>query len=179
MIKIYIAILIIVANTVYSQNKSTEKGDQLFESYQYVDAIKEYQKLAENKNESVYVYEQLGNCYFIIFDNEKAMNWYSKAVQGKASAETYYRYAQTLKSFGKYEEANKQMDVFAKLLPNDERAKKHNLNPTYVPSLLNATNMFTVSETNINVKEESDFGAFLTHDNEQLIVSIILLLALV
>jgi len=169
--KIYIAILIIVANTVYSQNKTTEKADQLFESYQYVDAIKEYQKLAEIKNESVYVYEQLGNCYFIIFDNEKAMNWYSKAVQGKASAETYYRYAQTLKSFGKYEEANKQMDIFAKLLPNDERAKKHNLNPTYIPSLLNATNMFTVSETNINVKEESDFGAFLTHDNELYFVS--------
>ena len=169
--KIYIAILIIVVNTVNSQNKSTEKADQLFESYQYVDAIKEYQKLAENKNESVYVYEQLGNCYFIIFDNEKAMNWYSKAVQGKASAETYYRYAQTLKSFGKYEEANKQMDVFAKLLPNDERAKKHKLNPTYIPSLLNATNIFTVSETNINVKEESDFGAFLTHDNELYFVS--------
>jgi tetratricopeptide (TPR) repeat protein len=169
--KIYIAILIIVTNTVYSQNKTTEKADQLFESYQYVDAIKEYQKLAENKNESIYVYEQLGNCYFIIFDNEKALNWYSKAVQGKASAEIYYRYAQTLKSFGKYVEANKQMDVFAKLLPNDERAKKHKLNPTYIPSLLNATNIFTVSETNINVKDESDFGAFLTNDNELYFVS--------
>ena len=65
--KIYIAILILVVNTVYSQNKATEKADQLFESYQYVDAIKEYQKLAENKNESVYVFEQLGNCYFTIF----------------------------------------------------------------------------------------------------------------
>lgn len=168
---IYIAILIIVANTVYGQNKITEKADQLFESYQYVDAIKEYQRVAENKKESVYVYEQLGNCYFIIFDNEKALSWYSKAVMGKASAETYYRYAQTLKSFGKYEEANKQMDVFTKLLPNDERAKKHKLSPTYIPSLLNSTNIFTVSETNINVKGESDFGAFLTNENELYFVS--------
>lgn len=169
--KIYITILIIVVNTLYSQNKTTEKADQLFESYQYVDAIKEYQKLVDYKKESVYVYEQLGNCYFIIFDNEKAMNWYAKAVQGKASAETYYRYAQTLKSFGKYEEANKQMDVFAKLLPSDERAKKHLLNPTYIPSLLNTTNIFTVSETKINVKDESDFGAFLTNENELYFVS--------
>jgi outer membrane protein OmpA-like peptidoglycan-associated protein/tetratricopeptide (TPR) repeat protein len=169
--KIYITILIIVVNTVYCQNKATEKADQLFESYQYVDAIKEYQKLSESKNESVYVYEQLGNCYFIIFDNEKALNWYSKAVEGKASAETYYRYAQTLKSFGKYEEANKQMDVFAKLLPNDERARKHKLNPNYIPSLFNTSSLFTISETNINVKDESDFGAFLTNDNELYFVS--------
>ena len=168
---IYIAILLIIANTICSQNGTTQKADQLFESYQYVDAIKEYQKLAENKNESIYVFEQLGNCYFTIFDNEKALTWYAKAVQGKASAETYYRYAQTLKSFGKYEEANKQMDVFAKLLPNDERAKKHKLNPTYIPSLLNASAIFTVSETNINVKDESDFGPFLTNDNELYFVS--------
>jgi tetratricopeptide (TPR) repeat protein len=169
--KIYIAILIIVVNTVYCQNSTTLKADQLYESYQYVDAIKEYQKLAENKNASVYVYEQLGNCYFIIFDNEKALTCFAKAVTGKANPETYYRYAQTLKSFGKYEEANKQMDVFAKLLPNDERAKKHQLNPTYIPSLLNATTMFTVSETNINIKDESDFGAFLTNENELYFVS--------
>jgi len=168
---IYIAILILVVNTVYSQNATTQKADQLFESYQYVDAIKEYQKLTENKKESVYVYEQLGNCYFIIFDNEKALVWYAKAVEGTASAETYYRYAQTLKSFGKYEEANKQMDVFAKLVPSDERAKNHQLNPTYIPRLLNATTFFTVSETNINVKDESDFGAFLTNDNELYFVS--------
>jgi outer membrane protein OmpA-like peptidoglycan-associated protein len=168
---IYIAILLLIANTVYSQNATTQKADQLFESYQYVDAIKEYQKLIENKNESIYVFEQLGNCYFIIFDNEKAQIWFEKAVKGKASPETYYRYAQTLKSFGKYKEANKQMDVFAKLVPSDERAKKHQLNPTYIPSLLNTTNLFNVSETNINVKDESDFGAFLTNDKELYFVS--------
>ncbi len=168
---IYIAILILIVNTTYSQNATTLKADQLFESYQYVDAIKEYLKLTENNNEAIYVYEQLGNCYFIIFDNEKALLWYSKAIEGKASAETYYRYAQTLKSFGKYEEANKQMNVFSKLVPTDERAKKHQLNTTYIPSLLNATTFFTVSETNISVKDESDFGAFLTNDNELYFVS--------
>jgi outer membrane protein OmpA-like peptidoglycan-associated protein/tetratricopeptide (TPR) repeat protein len=168
---IYTAILIIIVNTIYCQNTTTQKADKLFDSYQYVDAIKEYLKLAENKNESIYVYEQLGNCYFIIFDNEKALSWYAKAVKGKANPETYYRYTQTLKSFGKYEEANKQMDVFAKLSPNDERAKKHKLNPTYIPSLLNVANLFAVSETNINVKDESDFGAFLTNENELYFVS--------
>jgi len=63
------------------------------------------------------------------------------------------------------------MDVFVKLLPNDERAKKHNLNPTYIPSLINSSAMFTVFETNIKVKGESDFGAFLTNENELYFVS--------
>jgi len=68
-------LLIVIINSGFSQNKNTEKADLLFESYQYVDAIKEYLKLTENKTESPYVYKQLADCYFTIFDNEKALKW--------------------------------------------------------------------------------------------------------
>ena len=77
---IYIAILLIIANTIYSQNATTQKADQLFESYQYVDAIKEYQKLAEIKNE---LYNQgalyasmsgSGSALYGIFKEEISLN---------------------------------------------------------------------------------------------------------
>ena len=160
--------LLLLLTTSLAQNKSTEKADKLFESYQYIGAIEAYSKLAEGKNADAYVYLQLANSYYNIFNNEEASKWYAKAVENKTKldSENYYRYAQTLKSLGKYKEANRQMDVFASLVPNDSRAKEHKLNPDYIPSLNSKTKLFDVSTTSIKNKGVSDFGAFLTNDNE-------------
>lgn len=158
--------LILSLTAAYSQNSATAKADKLFESYQYVAAIDEYQRLAESKNASEYVFTQLAESYYNVFDSENAAKWFAKATaKGKADAETYYRYAQALKVLGKYQEANKQMDVFAKMLPKDERAKEHLANPNYIPSLVTNSKLFDVTETNIKSKEQSDFGAVLTNDN--------------
>lgn len=152
--------------TSYGQNSATSKADKLFESYQYVAAIEEYQKLAESKNANEYVFTQLAESYYNVFDSENATKWYAKATaKGKAAAETYYHYAQALKVLGKYQEANKQMDVFAKLMPKDDRAKEHLANPNYIPSLATNSKLFDVAETNIKNKGQSDFGALLTNDN--------------
>ncbi len=158
--------LILLLTASYGQNSATAKADKLFESYQYVAAIEEYQKLAESKGANDYIYSQLAESYYNVFDSENASKWFAKATaKGKAEAETYYRYAQTLKVLGKYSEANKQMDVFAKMLPKDERAKEHLANPNYIPSLANNSKLFDVADTNINSKGQSDFGALLTNDN--------------
>jgi outer membrane protein OmpA-like peptidoglycan-associated protein len=149
----------------YGQNSATAKADKLFESLQYVAAKDEYLKLAESKNANTYVYTQLAESYYNVFDSENASKWYAKAVKGKADAETYFRYAQTLKVLGNYQEANRQMDVFAKMSPKDERAKEHLANPNYIPSLSSNTKLFDVADTNINSKGQSDFGAVLTNDN--------------
>jgi outer membrane protein OmpA-like peptidoglycan-associated protein/tetratricopeptide (TPR) repeat protein len=159
--------LIICFSLGLAQNKSTEKADKLFESYQYVSAIDEYLKLAEGRNADAYVYRQLANSYYNIFNTDEASKWYAKAVQtnSKLDAEVYYRYAQTLKIAGKYKEANKQMDTFASLVPSDGRAIEHKLNPDYIPSLNSKSKLFDVVTTSINSKDQSDFGAFLTNDN--------------
>lgn len=158
--------LILLLTASYGQNSTTAKADKLFESYQYVAAIEEYQKLAESKGANEYIYSQLAESYYNVFDSENAAKWFAKATaKGKADAETYYRYAQTLKVLGKYQEANKQMDVFAKMMPNDSRAKEHLTNPNYIPSLATNSKLFDIAETNIKNKGQSDFGALLTNDN--------------
>lgn len=164
--KIYITISMLLLLTIgYGQNSATAKADKLFESYQYVSAIEEYLKLAESKNANEYIYTQLAESYYNVFDSQNASKWYAKAVKGKADAETYYSYAQTLKVLGNYQEANRQMDVFAKMMPKDERAKEHLANPNYIPSLTNNAKLFDVTDTNIKNKGQSDFGALLTNDN--------------
>lgn len=162
--------LLFLLTMSYGQNKYTTKADQLFESYQYVDAIDEYLRLADSKNADDYVYKQLAESYFNVFDNVNAAKWYAKATESKADAETYYRYAQTLKALGKYQDANKQMDVFAKMKPSDARAKEHKANPNYVPSLVDSK-LFDIAETTINSKGQSDFGAYLANDNTLYFVS--------
>ncbi len=164
--KIYIAAgLLLAIASGYGQNRSSEKADRLYDSYQYVAAIEEYLKLAEGKKGDSHVYRQLADSYYNVFNMPEAARWYARAVEGGQDAETHYRYAQALRSQGKYQEANRQMDKFASLLPNDQRAKDHKSNPNYIPSLSSNDKLFDISETSINSKDQSDFGAVLSNGN--------------
>jgi outer membrane protein OmpA-like peptidoglycan-associated protein/tetratricopeptide (TPR) repeat protein len=170
--KLYFTLnLLLLISIGYCQNKHTEKADKFFNSYQYVSAIKEYLLLAESNNADQYVFEQLADSYYTIFDMENASKWYARAVETKAKPESYYRYAQALKSFKKYKLADKQMDIFSKMIPNDSRAIEYKSNPDYISNLVNKSKMFTVSEVNLRNTEKSDFGALLNNDNTFYFVS--------
>ena len=165
--KIYISILSIVSlslTPLSAQNKDTQKADKLFKRLEYVDAAQEYLKLTENGKADGYVYKQLADSYFNTFNASEATTWYARAVETPQDAETYHRYAQMLKAQGKYEEANKQMQMFASKAPNDQRAKDFKANPNYLPSLLDKQKKFDIKPLDIN-SEKSDFGAVLHQNN--------------
>ncbi len=149
--------------TVTAQNKDTKAADKLFSRFEYVDAAKEYLKLVENGKADGYVYKQLADANYNMFNTKEAAKWYAKATETNQDAETYYRYAQMLKAEGKYEEANKQMKKFAAASPNDMRAKAFNENPNYIPRLLDKTRLFNVNPSDVT-SDKSDFGAVL-YDN--------------
>ena len=143
-----------------AQNKNTQKADKLFNQYEYVDAAQEYLKLEEQGKADAYVNLQLATTYFNMFDTVNAEKWYAVAVQTPQEAETYYRYAQMLKANGKYEQANKQMQEFAKLAPQDQRAIAFKENPNYIPKLKADPKLFDVTPSSVS-SEKSDFGAVL------------------
>ena len=106
----YIAFSFVIASSsLCAQNASTQKADQYFNQYEYVNAANAYLKIVDNGKADGYVYKQLADSYFNMFNTAEAAKWYAKATQTKQDAETYYRYAQMLKANGKYEEANKQI----------------------------------------------------------------------
>jgi outer membrane protein OmpA-like peptidoglycan-associated protein/tetratricopeptide (TPR) repeat protein len=152
-----------ISFTVSAQNKDTKTADKLFARFEYVDAAKEYLKLVENDKADPYVYKQLAESYFNVFDTTNAAKWYAKATETPQDAETYYRYAQMLKADGKYEESNKQMQKFAAAAPSDSRAIEFQKNPNYIPRLLDKTKLFNVDASNVS-GDKSDFGAVL-YDN--------------
>ena len=158
---LYIALAFgILSNSLFGQNKNTKTADKLFNQYEYVAATKEYLKLVENNKADAYVYKQLADTYYNIFNSVEAAKWYAKATQSKQDAETYFRYSQMLKANGNYEAANVQMKKFADIAPNDMRAKAFNQNPNYVPKLLSKQPIYTIKTLDIN-SDKSEFGAIL------------------
>ena len=162
---LYITLSFALASmTLTAQNSDTEKADRLFARFEYVDAANEYLKLAESKKADSYVYKQLAESYFNVFNTKEASRWYARAVEQQQDAETYYRYAQMLKAEGKYAESNAQMKKFASLAPSDHRAVEFKQDPDYLPKLKSQTKLFDEKALDIN-SDKSDFGAVLTNDN--------------
>ena len=161
---LYIALSFAVGTlTISAQNKDTKTADKLYKRYEYVDAAKEYLKLVENGKSDGYVYKQLADTYYNMFNPDEAAKWYAKAVETTQDAETHYRYAQMLKANGKYEESNKQMQKFASMSPSDSRAKAFKENPNYVPRILSKAKAYNVNSLDIST-DKSEFGPVL-YDN--------------
>lgn len=159
---LYIALsFVAISSTIFAQNKNTKIADKLYSRYEYVDAAEQYKKLVDNGKGDGYVYKQLADTYYNMFNTEEATTWYAKATETSQDAETYFRYAQMLKANGKYEEANKQMAKFAAMAPNDMRAKSFKENPNYVPKILSKTPGYTAKSLEIS-GDKSDFGPFLS-----------------
>lgn len=146
-----------------AQSKETETADKLYNRFEYIDAAKEYLKLQGKKDP--YVYRQLAESYYNMFNSKEAIKWYEKAVQSKQEAEIYFHYAQMLKAEGQYEKANEQMQKFAQLAPNDQRAIIFKKDPDYLPKLKSQTKLYDASKLDISDKKYADFGPVLTNDN--------------
>lgn len=157
--------LVLFVTASYGQNSQREKANKYFETYQYVDAIEVYLKMIDNKQANTNDYKQLGDCYYNVFNLDEASKYYEMASASKQDPEFYYRYAQVLKSQGKYQEAITQMNTFASMSPSDQRAIEHNQNPNYISSLDDRSILFNVKEAPVNDASETDFAPIMSNDN--------------
>lgn len=163
---IYITLSFMLAGmAVTAQNKDTKTADKLYNRLEYVEAAQEYQKLADKGKADPYVYKQLAMSYYNVYNSREAVKWYAKAIETPQDAETHYQYAQMLKAEGRYEEANKQMQSFASMAPQDQRAIIFMKDPNYLPKLRNQTKLFDEKLMDINDPKYSSFGGVLTDDN--------------
>ena len=141
-----------------AQNADTKKADKHFDRLEFVDAIKDYEKLIANDKSSDYVYQQLAKATYNIYDTKASERYYARVVaQDAASAESKFRYAQLLKANGKFDMSNTWMDNFAQASPNDARAKAYTSNPNYLQKLLDSGDKFTLKSMGLN-SLYSDFG---------------------
>jgi outer membrane protein OmpA-like peptidoglycan-associated protein/tetratricopeptide (TPR) repeat protein len=150
--------------SVNAQDSQTAWADKLFKRFEYLDASKEYLKLVGTGIKQNYIYNQLAESYYNMFNTTEAIKWYALSLTQPQEAETYFKYAQMLKASGRYEEANAQMAIFASKNPKDIRAILFNENPNYIPKLLSKQKVFNLQPVTIN-SQYSDFGPKLANDN--------------
>jgi outer membrane protein OmpA-like peptidoglycan-associated protein/tetratricopeptide (TPR) repeat protein len=153
-----ILFLVLSSMTILAQNKQTTAADKFFERYEYAKAADAYKALVESGIADSYIFMQLGESYYNMNKTSEAEKWYAQALLTQQDAETNYRYAQLLKSNGKYAESDKQMKVFGSMLPNDPRAKEFARNPDYLSRISSKEKLFDLNKLKIN-SEKSDFGA--------------------
>ena len=161
--KKYSSIFIIILITglfANAQSKATKKADKLFSKFAFVEAAKAYEELIAKGNADAYVYGQLAEAYYNVFNTVEAEKWYEKTLKTSEAPETIYKYAQMLKANGKYEESNTQMAKFASMRPADHRAIAFVENPNYLPKILEKGKKFNVQDAGIN-SAYSDFGGTL------------------
>jgi len=158
------ALLLSIAG-LQAQNKDTKEADNLFDRLEYVDAAKAYTKLVEKNKADGYVYKQLADSYYNVFNSQQAVLWYAKAVESAQDAETHFRYAQMLKAEGDTKAAAQLMATFAKMQPNDARAKAFKNNPEYTNQLKSQAKQYDILKSDVS-SDKADFGAVLTQNNE-------------
>jgi outer membrane protein OmpA-like peptidoglycan-associated protein/Tol biopolymer transport system component len=143
-----------------AQSNETKRADKHFNKYEFVEAATDYLKLVTDGKADTYVYSQLAESYFNVFNTVEAEKWYAKALETSSEPEMVYNYSQMLKANGKYEESNTQLDLFASMRPADHRATAFRENPNYLPKILEKGKRFNVQNLAIN-SEVSDFGGTL------------------
>lgn len=160
--KIFITIILMSSLSLTAQNKQTAAADKHFAKFEFVDAIEDYQKLVDKGEADTYVYGQLAEANYNIFNTIEAERWYAKALESSQNPEMIYKYSQMLKANGKYAESNDEMRRFAEMRPGDDRAVAFRENPEYLPKILEKGKKFNIQNLDIN-SENSDFGGALNN----------------
>ena len=143
-----------------------KKANDLYGKYAYIDAIKIYERIAEQGYVDQNVLENLGNSYYFNADYTTALKWYDKLFENakkdsqnyKITPEYYYRYAQCLKSVERYDEAKIILDQFVKLTGKDDlRARKLEEHEDYLQVIKDNSGRLTIKPVEINT-EFSEYG---------------------
>ena len=153
-------ILNLLYSSSYGQKSAVKRADKKYERYAYIDAIKIYKKIADNGYKDEKMFQKLGNAYYFNGELENAEGAYRElfAINTYQNSEYIYRYSQSLKSVGKYEEANLMLEKFNTKSGNDKRAILFRNNRNYLEVIKTNSNRFTIEDAGINTKF-SDYGS--------------------
>nr|WP_315252046.1 OmpA family protein [uncultured Flavobacterium sp.] len=164
--RIYILLIVFAIQFTQAQQQDLQRANRLFEKTYYSEAIPLYEKISL-KNQSIEVIQNLGDCYYYTNQYDKAQAQYYILFQSTSKElkeDFYFKYAQTLKSRGKYTEANTVLRNYYQASNNKTAVEKLDKD---IKSLSNVTAIgerFVIVNLELNTPN-SEFGGVVFGDN--------------
>ncbi|MBX9889349.1 MAG: OmpA family protein [Flavobacteriaceae bacterium] len=157
---VYTILIILVSFEGFAQKAKVATADKKYEQYAFIDAIAIYERVAEKGYKDEKMFQKLGNAYYFNAELDNAAKWYGELflMNENQEPEYLYRYSQTLKSIGEYDNADKLLDMFKKKSSNDLRAKLYEKHKDYLEEIKENSGRFSIENAGIN-SEFSDYGA--------------------
>ncbi len=158
--RIYLILVVLAVQFTQAQTQDLKRAKRLFERTYYSEAVPLYERISNN-NHSFEVLKNLADSYYYTNDYANAQRQYRLLISRfpeNLDGEYYFRYSQTLKASGNYEEANKVMrDYFLKT--NNQKAIENLEKDNIVLENISALgNRFDIKNMAINTPN-SEFGA--------------------
>lgn len=158
--RIYLILIVLMVQFSQAQTQDLKRAKRLFERTYYSEAIPLYETIL-NQNRSFEVVKNLADSYYYTNDYANAQRQYRLLIARfpeNLAAEYYFRYSQTLKASGNYDEANKVLrDYF--LSSNNQKAIENLEKDNLVLENISALgNRFDIKNMAINTPN-SEFGA--------------------
>ncbi|MGY3795009.1 OmpA family protein [Aquimarina sp. 433] len=144
-----------------AQDRKLKSAQSQYDKYEYIDAQETYLKVVKKGYKSADLYKNLGNSYYFNSQFEEASKWYEELVKNYPSEvepEYYFRYAQTLKSVGRYDDADVYMKKFAETSSDDQRAQLFQDEPNYLKRIDFQSGRFEIENSSVN-SSFTDFGS--------------------
>ena len=159
--KILLLIILVLTSTFgFAQ---TKVADKFFDNYAYIKASELYEDAIKNGDDSVHVLTRLGDCYYNNSNSEKAALWYKKALDknvDEVNSEHVYKYIQTQRSLGNYQEAEAWLDTFKARQTDDSRVESEITNLSVYDELSSMDKVY-IDVVNLDLNTEySDFGGY-------------------
>lgn len=153
----FLFISLLFSISAQSKLRQEKNGDRAFFRFAFLDAIDSYTR---TKTLTLEGQNNLAEAYRNVGDFKMAESIYANLVADSVNCKpsSYFYFSQVLKNNGKYEEAEKVLQVFSALQPNDRRSLSFKMNKQNLSSYLTPREDVTVTHLAIN-SEAQDFGA--------------------
>ena len=159
--KIFILFLLV---SVVSFGQRKYAANKYFEDMAYVKSAKLYKDIYQKGDSSKLVLNRLADSYYFNNKTEEAEKWYRKLfslyAKDSIASESYFKYAQSLKSNGNYKDSDEWLLKFRTLNNQDSRGTQLVEKRNYLEEFFKDKNQYrSIHNLSINTKY-SDYGGF-------------------
>ncbi|TGV00629.1 OmpA family protein [Flavivirga rizhaonensis] len=155
---------LLLVNISFGQKGVARKAKKTYNNLSYVKTTEQLLEVANEGNRNPELLENLANSFYYNGKMEEASQWYGELIAQKKETinpENYFRYSQALKGIGAYDKADKILEEFIRLQPEDSRSKLFQAD--YLETIEKRSDDFEMNNLEINTPL-SDFGTSIHQD---------------